>query len=82
MFKKTKKIKELESLVEYYKGLVEGLERRISQVVDQNERLMNRFMATDFKTLQTFTLPEKLDLQEFAYDQFTDDEVAGEILNG
>jgi hypothetical protein len=80
MFGKTKKIKELEKLVEYYKGMVEGLERRVTQVVTQNERLMDRFMATDFQTLQTFTLPEKLEDRVPEYDQTMDDEFAGEVM--
>uniref|UniRef100_A0A6M3L9W4 Uncharacterized protein n=1 Tax=viral metagenome TaxID=1070528 RepID=A0A6M3L9W4_9ZZZZ len=81
MFGKAKKIKDLEKLVEYYKGMVEGLERRTTQLGAQNDKLMDRFMATDFQTLQTFTLPERSELIP-EYDPTTDDELAGEVLSG
>lgn len=74
-----KRIRELEQTLEYYKGLCEGLERRISQVVKQNEQLFNRFMATDFQTLQTFTLPDAIQLER-EYDPTADPENAGEVL--
>ena len=82
MFGKTKKIKDLEKLVEYYKGMVDGLERRITQIAAQNERLMDRFMANSFQELQTFTLPEKLEDRISDYDQTMDEELAGEVMIG
>lgn len=83
MFGKAKKrIRELEQTLEYYKGMCEGLESRITQVVEQNERLMDRLMSTNFQEYSTFTLNNKIQLPEPEYDPTSDDEMAGEILDG
>lgn len=79
--KNGKRVLELEKLAEYYRGIAKGLAHRVDQLVKQNDRLMDRFMATDFQTLQTFTLPEGSET-ETEYDQTLDEDLAGEILSG
>jgi len=81
MFGKAKKIRELEKLLDYYKGLIDGLEHRITDVVDQNKDLMNRLMATTFQEFQVFNPDNVRHENETEYDALSDVENAGEVLD-
>lgn len=82
-----KKIEELEKEVATLRGdlgamgrVVDTLERENERLAKQNDRLMNRFMASNFQELQTFS-PEVVQEYDREYDPLQDEDNAGEILD-
>lgn len=61
-------------------AVIQILENRIDKLEEQNDKLLDRIMAEDFPTLQTYTINKGTDASMVSYDPMTDPENAGEVL--
>ena len=54
----------------------------IGDLREQNQKLLDRLMATNFKELQTYTTPEvEVALGDSAETDFSDEELIGEVID-